>query len=181
MNWEAVVAVSEIIGTVTVIASLLFVGIQLRQSGSIEKANAQRNLLEQLSNWVGLASSDPLVFNAVRDCLHEYDSAEPIVKERFNAWAWKVLLIVEQAIYMDNDGFITESSLNGMEQGMLSILNTKEGWQWWALTSNIVGSEVSTHLQQRLEETKGTIPPWNELFPHLALQFGGAEASAKVS
>ena len=47
MNWEAIGAVGEIIGAIAVIASLLFVGNQLRQGQMIERASGQRDILKQ--------------------------------------------------------------------------------------------------------------------------------------
>jgi hypothetical protein len=38
MNWDAVIAVSEIIGVVAVIASLIYVGAQIRQNTDIARA-----------------------------------------------------------------------------------------------------------------------------------------------
>jgi hypothetical protein len=45
VNWEALGAFAEIAGAIAVVASLLFVGNQLRQGQSIEPAKAQRELL----------------------------------------------------------------------------------------------------------------------------------------
>ncbi len=166
--------IGEIVAAAAVIASLLFVGFQLRQNGSIERANAQRDLLRQVADWMSLASSDPLLFEAVRECLDEFDSAEPIAKERFNAWAWKYLFLMEQVVYMNQDGFLNYGSFIRFEQAMLSIINTRGGRQWWSLAYKIVGTDVGNHIEKRLVETDGSIPPWNELMPQLNVRGGAA-------
>ena len=173
LNWDAIGAIGEVAAAITVIASLLFVGFQLRQNGAIEKANAQRDLLSQTADWMAMTASDPLIFEAVRECLVDYNSAERIVQDRFNSWAWGILFIIEQAVYMHRDGFINDSSYTGFERGILSVLNTNGGRQWWDLSSSIVSSDVGNHIQQRLDETEGTIPPWNEVMPQLAIQNTG--------
>ncbi len=38
MNWDIIIAVSEMIGVVAIIASLAYVGIQIRQNTSIARA-----------------------------------------------------------------------------------------------------------------------------------------------
>ena len=172
MNWDAIGAVGEMAAAFAVIASLLFVGYQLRQSGAIERANAQRDLLKQAADWMSLASSDPLLFEAVRECLNEFESAEPIVKERFNGWAWKLLFLMEQVVYMNQDNFVNEGSFIRFEQAMLSMVSTRGGRQWWSLAYKIVGTDVGEHIQMRLIETKDSIPPWTELMPQLNIRHG---------
>jgi hypothetical protein len=40
MNWEALAAFGEVSGALAVVASLIFVGYQLRQGQSVERAKA---------------------------------------------------------------------------------------------------------------------------------------------
>jgi len=172
MNWDAIGAVGEIAAAFAVIASLLFVGYQLRQSGAIERANAQRDLLVQAADWMSLTSSDPLLFEAVRNCLHEFESAEPIVKDRFNGWAWKLLFLIEQVVYMNQENFIHDGSFIRFEQAILSVVSTRGGRQWWSRAYKIVGTDVGEHIKMRLIEAEDSIPPWTELMPHLNIRHG---------
>jgi hypothetical protein len=48
---------------------------------------------------------------------------------------------------------------------MLSIIATKGGKQWWTLAYQIVGTDVGNHIKKLVEETDGTIPPWDVLMP----------------
>ena len=49
INWEAVSAVSEALGLIVVFGSLIFVGLQIRQSTDVAKANAYE---EAANNWL---------------------------------------------------------------------------------------------------------------------------------
>ena len=172
MSIQDLGAIGELIAAIAVVASLLFVGYQLRQSGAIEKSNAQRDLLRQVADWMSLTSSDPVLFEAVRECLDEYGTAEPIVKDRFNAWAWKYLFLMEEVFYMNQSSFVFKGSFIRFEQAMLSIINTRGGRQWWSQAYEIVGTDVGEHLKRRLIETEGTIPPWTDLMPQLNVREG---------
>ena len=112
-------------------------------------------------------SMDDALFEAVRQCLEEFHGADPIVKERFNGWAFRFLFIREQVHYMHQDGLINDGSFNGFEQAMLSIISTRGGRQWWAFAHNIIGADVGEHIAMRLSEVDGSIAPWDELLPHL--------------
>jgi hypothetical protein len=69
MNWE-------MFGGAAVIASLVFVGYQLRQQSNIERAKAQRDPLMQIREWVSLPSQNKDYFNAIQRCLDDFDNAD---------------------------------------------------------------------------------------------------------
>ena len=66
MNWDAIGAIGELVGGLIVVASLIFVGYQLRQTSMIERAKAQRDLLLQARAWVAMPSRDKERFDAIR-------------------------------------------------------------------------------------------------------------------
>jgi hypothetical protein len=167
MEWEAIAAYAEMLGACAVVASLLFVGYQLRQSRFIERANAQRALLMQCRDFMAIPGRDEATFEAIRTCLAEFDEADAFERERFNAWAFNFLLLFEQVVYMRQDGFVNDGSFYRFEQAMLSIIRTRGGAQWWRYSFRIIGVDVGNHLTARLEELGDTVPPWDELLPHL--------------
>lgn len=175
MNWDAIGAVGELAGAVAVVASLLFVGYQLRQGQSIERAKAQRELLVQAREWMSLLASDEQLFEAVRSCLNDFDGADDFTKERFNAWGFNMLLIFEQVHYMHIDGFVNDGSFYRFEQVMLAIFRTTGGAQWWKITFDVVGTDVGNYLASRLEEIGDSVKPWNELLPYLQAEARAAQ------
>jgi hypothetical protein len=176
LNWDALGAFGEIAGALAVVISLLFVGYQLRQGQSIERAKAQRDLLVQARDWMSLLAADEEKFESVRLCLTDFDSADDFAKERFNSWAFNVLFIVEQVHYMHIDGFINDGSFYRFEQVILSIIRTPGGAQWWKRAFDIVGTDVGNYIASRLEEIGDSVPPWNELLPHLRANARAAQA-----
>ena len=175
LNWEALGAFGEVAGAFAVVASLLFVGYQLRQGQSIERAKAQRDLLIQARDWMSLLAADEERFEAVRSCLNDFDNADDFTKERFNAWGFNMLLIFEQVHYMHIDGFVNDGSFYRFEQVILAIFRTRGGAQWWKLAFDVVGTDVGDYLASRLEEIGDSVTPWNELLPHLQAKARAAQ------
>jgi hypothetical protein len=69
MNWEAISAVSEIVGAVAVVISLIYVAAQIRQNTKMMRATAKQGLTEASQNliytaidkseeWVKLTTGD---------------------------------------------------------------------------------------------------------------------------
>ncbi len=78
MNWEAVAAFGEVSGALAVVASLIFVGNQLRQGQSVERAKAQRDLLVQGREWMAIPGHDKQHFEAIQSCLRDFDGADQL-------------------------------------------------------------------------------------------------------
>ncbi len=165
MNWEAIGAVGEILAAATVVASLLFVGYQLRQSQRAERAAGQRDLLNQGRSWYISTRSDPSLFGAVSELLEEYETADPIKQHLFDTWAFDFLLITEQVLYMHDDEFVNATSREGFENLALSILVTPGGSQWWQRIQRVWNQDHVAYMNRLLDERDG-IPRFDDLLPH---------------
>ena len=58
MNWDAVIAVAEIVGVMAVIASLIYVAMQIRQNTAIARANIVHETSVFFSRFYELLASD---------------------------------------------------------------------------------------------------------------------------
>jgi hypothetical protein len=66
MNWEAIGAVGELVGAVTVVASLLYLATQIRQNNTNQRVAAKQEFVRQFSEFV-----DFLVLNPELESLHD--------------------------------------------------------------------------------------------------------------
>ena len=58
MNWEAVVAITEVIGVIALIASLVYVGKQIKQNASLARASIVHDTSVAWSNASALLAGD---------------------------------------------------------------------------------------------------------------------------
>ena len=166
MNWEAIGAVGEIIGGVAVIASLLFVGYQLRQGQNVERANAQREILKQGRDWFALTREDPELHDTVRSLIYDYDKGSAREQHLFYSWFWDYLQVFEQAYYMHRDGFLNDASFEGAATAAISLINTPGGNSCWNHAKEIWGEDARSYTIERLRTTGGDVPPFYDLWPH---------------
>ena len=159
MNLQDLSLVAQVIGVLLIPASLLFVGLQMRQTRVVERANAQRDLLSQCQVWTSLLIHDAGMFADVRDCLHDYDGQSPFKQNRFSGWAFHLLFICEQSYYQRRDRLINEQSFQGNVAVMLALLQTPGGRQWWLEAQKLVGRDIGTYLARRLAGGAENLPP----------------------
>ena len=115
MNWEAIAAIGEAVGGLAVIASLIYVAVQIRQSRQLERAASIR---EMFAKGIGMASYTalhPETLDTIRRGVADFSqlSAEEI--DIFHGWGVHCLVTVEQAMYMYRDGLLPEASWRAFE------------------------------------------------------------------
>ena len=168
MTLQDIGLTAQIAGVLLIPASLFFVGIQMRQAHALARAESQRDLLKSIGVFLQMTLDNPRVLGDIRHGLQAYDSASAETRSNFTTWAFAYLHVMEQCVYMQAHGLITDSSFNGFETGALGIIVTPGGSQWWAHTRKIIGASVSEHLDKRLAELGGVTPPIHELLTQFA-------------
>lgn len=171
MSLETIYYLSQIIAVLAVLASLIFLGVQVRlsnqqtsQANIIARADSQRDILNNAAKFLQLTLDNPTILQDVRLGLMSYDKAPPETKNNFATWAFGLLHLMEQAVYMNDDGLITSSSFAGFETAALGVIVTPGGAEWWMHTRKVIGVAVVEHLDRRLVELEGITPPFYELF-----------------
>ena len=125
MTLETVYYITQIIAVVAILASLFAIWFQMRQSQKMERAAAQRELLDRVSEFTRSFSTeagDHFILG-----MHDLDAAPHEVKLALHNRLIELVFITESALNMYNDGFFSEGTWAGIEGAMLGMLRTP-GW-----------------------------------------------------
>jgi len=130
MNWAAITGVAEAIGAAGVIASLLYVGYQIRQNTiATERANARHTASDHARAILSI--QDEQVADIVLRALADLDSLTAVEHYRvdlvFTVW----LEAIEQAFADFRLGVFPEDLINEYRNRMSGVLNTPGGLLWW--------------------------------------------------
>lgn len=166
MNWDAIGAIGEWAGAIVVIATLFYLASQVKQSQKMEKAVAQRDLLQRVSEWNNRIN-DSLNGNYDNFILglREYTSSPPSVQMCVDKYVAEFVFITEAALVMRQDGFFSDGTWDGIEGGALALLRTPGGSQWWEHGKRFIGHEIVAHLEKRLGETEPDMPNFLDFLP----------------
>jgi len=166
VNWEAIGAVGEIVGALAVLATLILLLKQIRigntqakQANDLARADSQRDILKQVSDHAKLTISQPDLQAEIRICYKSWKNAPSAAKWNFEGWAAAYFYIVEQAIYMHDDGLLSDETYQAMEAAALRIVTTPGGAEWWEQKAKHIGAGVSRRINERLKQVGPTIRP----------------------
>lgn len=169
MTLQDLSLVAQILGVLLVSGSLLFVGMQMRQTHAIERGSAQRDLLNQTRDWWMVGVEDEAMFDTISAGLRDFKSLSRYQQARFNAWGFNLQHIVEGVFFQHKSNLIMATSHEGYVIAYLSIINTPGGRQWWDEASKVGNVELCTYLSARLQAESATLPLWTDLLPHYRL------------
>ena len=163
MNWDAIGAIAELLGAVGVIASLVYLATQIRQSREqmgqntrALRAGAYQQFIQGLDQLVMRASGGPALQQAVRRGMIDSDQLSEEDAYHFDMWIRGLLLAWENAHYQYRMGML-DSDRWRLHRGQLEETFDAPGVvQWWkrfprgpeffgpefvALVSEILGEE----------------------------------------
>ena len=175
MELEEIYFLSQVIAAFALVASLIFVGLQVRQSNraaelshAIERGNAQRQILDQTRTWHTIYAESEEKHAAIRKCLHDYSSGTPYQRAVFASWANRFLLLMEQAKFENLNTRIGDR----FTRTMLTILKSPGGREWWEYYSVAASDDVRAYLEDRLARERDELPNLWDLSDHFAPEPG---------
>lgn len=182
MTLENIYYIGQTIAVIAILASLVAIYFQQRQSHVFERNSGHRDLLKQASEHFDYLRDDESLFEDVRNCLYEYDSTSPFRKHRFHAWCLNAFVVLDQANYQKRDGLMNDASHERFMSYGLAVLRTPGGRQWWAASQNLVNEDLFIYLSDRLSGKDAAGPSLFDLMPELRLEEAAdSAADEKVS
>ncbi len=156
MTLETIYYVTQIIAVGAILASLVAIWLQMRQSTKMARASAQRELLDRVSDFT--RSFSPEAGDHFILGMNDFDNASHETKVLLYNKLMEFVFITESALNMHNDGFFSEGTWAGIDGAMIGMLRTPGGQKFWTYAKHIVGFEIANHLSKRLEDV-GTEGP----------------------
>jgi len=150
MTLETIYYITQIVAVGAILVSLLAIWFQMRQSTKMERASAQRGLLDRVSDFtrsIGLEEGDHFILG-----MNDFDGASHETKIVVHNRLIEFVFITESALNMHQDGFFSEGTWAGIDGAMLGMLRTPGGQQFWDYAQHIVGFEIAKHINRRFEE-----------------------------
>ncbi len=163
MNWDAIGAIAELLGAIGVIASLIYLATQIRQSREqmgqntrAMKAGAYQSFFQSMDEVATRSSSGPEYAKAVRLGSADLDQLSEEEAFYFNNWIIGILVAFENGHYQYRTGMLEEDRWR-LHRSLLTMALSRPGVrQWWkqnpmgndflgpefvALVSEILGEE----------------------------------------
>ena len=147
MNWDAVAAIAEAVGAIAVVATLVYLSLQVRQNTRSIRAQSHQHL-------VGLIMSlgDPVI-DEIRDVTELRVQADLGLsalsrsdRERFRTYSNRYMSLFELAFYQRQAGLLTDDVWSGFLGSLERFARRPAFVEYWAEDRLAFGSEFAAFV-----------------------------------
>jgi hypothetical protein len=158
MDWDAIAAISEIIGTTAVVISLIYVGIQIRHSTAVARSTARQSvtelMLESTSNLVEDCSLAAAFVKEMKG--EELDDVEHL---RLLGRAYLAMRNWENIHYQYRIGMLTSDEWQGFRANLEAILEWPSTRNYWQNEKQFYSAAFRTEVNKILQNLADR-PDW---------------------
>jgi hypothetical protein len=152
MNWTAIGAVAEIIAAIGVIASLVYVGFQIRQNTLSVTASAHRAINDKFIRVNELIVQDTATIKAFLAGRERLEDLDEIDKGRFIGVMMNILQHFEDVFYQHRKGLLEDQYWERIER-IIGVYVTEPGVQaFWSFFRDWSTDDFSQYLDSRFAE-----------------------------
>lgn len=173
MNWDAIGAVAELLGALGVIATLVYLGRQIRQNTDSVSMSAEGAMSQQIADWASRVNADPELGEIWNKAADSQDELTDYEKRR---WLWfivEMMFMYEGHFQLFLKGHISPGAWDAKANLMVGLLmQNKAAAEWWEGRVAPFSPEFFEHIETRrkaadsdwkLQSTSNIQPPPDKL------------------
>ena len=165
MNWDAAGAIGEIIGALAVVASLLYLSIQIRRADQTQRAESVRAVLDGFRDrWNVNCFNEGDVADLFAKGLTDFEALDDSEKRRFFYLFAECILQMQQCLELSDAGFLPKLAYDTWIYYTATLIQTPGGKQAWPLVEATISKNVRDILNDYIEQNPDT-PSYLELNP----------------
>jgi len=164
MNWDALGAIGDFVGSIVVLVTLVYIAIQAREVRAIAAAESSRDLLLHFSGSLEDFKKEDIA-HIIRIGLNDWSSLSRNDQLRVHIIFLNHVVVYQSFVFGQQDLPETKAQIRTFEDNILGLIRCPGGATWWATASPTFGRQVSDSLNSRLADKKSLPPAWVDTFP----------------
>jgi hypothetical protein len=147
MNWEALGAISELLGAVGVIASLIYVGIQVRQNTRSMRAATYDSLVRSNGHWLAPLVQDAALAASFEVAVENWTDVAEVQRPRLMYLLTQLFRHWENAFFQHQQGALAPNLWLTWQGIILSYFHQPGIQEWWQLRRSAYSTEFREFLE----------------------------------
>lgn len=166
MNWEAVIAITEVAGLLVVVASLVYISIQSRQAQQHAKAATEISFFSYAGSQMDAFTANDASVSLFRRGLADFHELEKSEKAIFASRMMSLLRLSVLSELLSRKGLLGPAVTEEAELLWLSATKSKGGRQF--LEEFGKGMPGHSEFREQVYRKSESLPEVADLFPWLA-------------
>ncbi|GAB5412583.1 MAG: hypothetical protein Cons2KO_01860 [Congregibacter sp.] len=158
-NWKTL---SELVGLLAVVVTLVFVGFELRQNTRAVESSATQEVHANFASWYESLQSDPELLLITVKGMQDYGSMNTAEKAQFIAVFMVFSSNCQTAYYKWRDGLLDEELWSGWRALSQNFFSTAGGKAFWGERSYMFGAGFQDFVNNdiMLAKPNPNAKPW---------------------
>ncbi|MGR8946483.1 MAG: hypothetical protein ACU84Q_00445 [Gammaproteobacteria bacterium] len=149
---------SEIVGAVAVVASVIYLALQIKKQTEEARLEASRDIASDFIDTLRTVSENPELAKILPKGVANYDALEGEERLRVNYYFAAIFRIAEQQFLHTTHGSLDSVYFESFVLAFRGLLSNKGPQQWWGHNKDIFAPSFQAFVQSTLTETKKTAP-----------------------
>ncbi len=154
MNWDAIAATAELLGAIGVLASLVYLGLQIRQNTGWLRQQAFQLSTNEVRRWASHFSESYANSELFLKGQRNFDSLDSTERLQFTMMIFEICSI--WSTYQRHSG---EGDLLGLVESAETAIGTRidQGWfrGWWEFNAYLFPPDFKSFVHELLERHSG--------------------------
>ncbi len=159
-------AIGELVGGLAVVGSLLFVGLQMRQSNRLSRAESVQSHVYQRNADVLTPLLDQAFGDTLQRGINDFAGLSSQEQIAVHAYLAKLINLGQAHYVLSRAGLMLPEYATAMDGIVASILRCPGALQWWQTVRSIYASDYIEHVEGLLAAER--TPPMTEVMPWFA-------------
>ena len=150
MNWDAVGAVSEMIGAVGVIITLIYLAVQIRHNTRAVRLDTSHNIMEEIRDMYSLMAEHDDLADLIHRAATDYESVEGKDKVRWYALNMNFMRALENSHIQWIEGALDSRVWHGVRRQSADYTKLPGFEEFWSNRKHWFSEEFQTLVDDEL-------------------------------
>jgi len=157
MNWESIGAIGEIIGAIGVIASLIYLSVQIRRSDLTTRAQSLQSVLDgQRDRSFLVGYTDPGYAHLISRGMTDFDLLSSNEKRQFYMWMTEQLFQMQQVMQLHERGLLPKVDFEAWLYYTATVVQTPGGSDVWPYIQTTITPTIMELINTYISENPDT-------------------------
>ena len=160
MDWTAVGAIGTLISAAAIVASVIYLAIQIRQNSKMIAANTFQAISATSADLAIRMAESPELSELLSKAFSGYTTWTPRESMQLQLFLRGSFRNYENYYYQHRHGNFEEEIWGGYEQSILDLVSREFGQDWWSIHQVAFGRTFAEFVNSHIENHVGPGSPW---------------------
>jgi hypothetical protein len=153
MNWEVISTVSEFVGAIAVVASVIYLATQIKRQTTESRLVATRDLSAKRVELMEFMGGDEAMAEIYLRAIRDYESLKGVARIRASMLFHIIMRNAEQEFIHMGTGHADDPYLESVDRVLSKSMSSPGLRQWWRTTGEGFNKAFQTHINELIAAT----------------------------